>query len=113
MTQLEAQLAALAAAGQTTSYGALARVLGLRMGALTAELEGLMVCDAAAGRPLRAALLCQRLSADLLPAPGFFAKAAALGFDTSAPSAFVAAERERLWRSGGAVPHGTPQANAH
>jgi hypothetical protein len=79
MTRLETRLATLAAAGETVSYGALAKELGLRMGELTAELEALMEADAAQGQPFRAALLRQRLSASGHPAPGFFEKAAALG----------------------------------
>jgi hypothetical protein len=79
MTPLEARLAALAAAGETTHYGALARDLGLRMGELTFALERLMEDDARAGRPFRAALLQQRLAPDGLPAPGFYQAAARLG----------------------------------
>ncbi|MBL9075118.1 MAG: hypothetical protein JNJ68_15620, partial [Tabrizicola sp.] len=75
MTRLEARLAALAAAGATVTYGALARELGLRMADLTAQLETLMEEDATLNRPFRAALLRQRLSPDQLPAPGFFQKA--------------------------------------
>lgn len=96
---LEARLAALAAAGETVAYGALARDLALRMGELTAALEALMEQDTAAGRPLRAALLHQRTSADRMPAPGFFQKAAALGHDVSDPVALVADHRRRLHRS--------------
>ena len=77
--QLEDRLAALAAAGETITYGDLARELGLRIGELTARLEALMDSDSAAGLPFRAALLRQRLSPLGHPAPGFFAKAAALG----------------------------------
>jgi hypothetical protein len=93
---LEERLAALAAAGETIPYGALARDLGLRMGELTARLESLMDDDAAAGRPFRAAVLCQRLSPDGLPAPGFFAKAAELGHAPEDPAAFVTDQRRRL-----------------
>ena len=39
MTPLEARLAALAAAGETITYGALDRDLGLRMADLTAQSE--------------------------------------------------------------------------
>jgi len=94
--RLEARLAALAAAGQTITYGELARALDLRMADLTARLEALMEADAASGKPFRAALLRQRLSPDHLPAPGFFRKAAALGHDTRDPAAFTAAHRARL-----------------
>lgn len=96
MTPLEARLAALAAAGDTITYGHLARELGLRMADLTRELESLMETDAAQGKPFRAALLCQRLSPDRLPAPGFFQKAAELGRPTDDPAAFAATERQRL-----------------
>ena len=96
--RLEDKLAALAAAGVTVTYGDLARELGLRMAELTGRLETLMETDAAQGRPFRAALLRQRLSADHLPAPGFFQKAAELGADISDPTAFVRDQRERLQR---------------
>jgi hypothetical protein len=93
---LEERLAALAAAGETVTYGDLARTLGLRMGALTARLEALMEEDAARGAPFRAALLRQRLSPDGLPAPGFFQKAVELGHPTDDPAAFTADQRRRL-----------------
>lgn len=94
--RLEDRLAALAAAGETITYGDLARELGLRMGQLTAQLEALMDLDAARNRPFRAALLRQRLSPDHLPAPGFFQKAAALGADVADPVAFVTDQRRHL-----------------
>lgn len=93
---LEARLAALAAAGETITYGALARDLGLRMSELTAQLEALMEDDAAQGKPFRAALLRQRLSPEHLPAPGFFQKAAELGAALSDPADFVQDQRRRL-----------------
>lgn len=96
MTALAARLAALAAAGETITYGALAKDLGLRMADLTAQLEALMETDAAEGKPFRAALLHQRLSPDHLPAPGFFQKAAELGRPTDDPAGFTARERQRL-----------------
>jgi hypothetical protein len=96
MKRLEDKLAALAAAGETITYGALAKDLGLRMGDLTAQLESLMEEDAAAGKPFRAALLRQRLSLDLLPAPGFFLKAQELGHETSDTAAFALDHRQRL-----------------
>ncbi|NBZ87970.1 hypothetical protein [Stagnihabitans tardus] len=77
------------------TYGALAKVLGLRMAELTTALEALMEADAGQGRPLRAALVCGRLTPGL-PAPGFFLKAEALGMDVSDPVAFVAEQRRRL-----------------
>lgn len=95
---LEARLAALAAAGETTSYGQLARELGLRMAALTAQLEALMQEDAAARHPFRAALVNAR--GRTLPALGFFAKAEALGQDITDPVAFVARHRELLFAGG-------------
>lgn len=95
--RLEARLAALAAAGQTVGYGALARDLGLRVAELTAELESLMEDDAERGRPFRAALLSQRLSPNGDPAPGFFQKAAALG----RPDIDVEAERRALFDAAG------------
>lgn len=91
---LETRLAALAAAGETITYGDLARDLGLRMGDLTAQLEALMETDATQGKPFRAALLRQRLSPEGLPAPGFFQKAADLGHATDDPAAFTRAHRE-------------------
>jgi hypothetical protein len=91
---LEARLAALAVAGETITYGELARELGLRMADLTSQLETLMEADAREGKPFRAALLRQRLSPDGLPAPGFFQKAAELGHQTFDPAAFTKAHRE-------------------
>ena len=91
---LEDRLAALAAAGQTISYGDLARDLGLRIADLTAQLEALMEADAAQGKPFRAALLRQRLSSDGHPAPGFFQKAAELGHTVD-----ITAERQALFAS--------------
>lgn len=96
MTGLEEKLAALAAAGETTTYGALAQQLCLRMADLTARLESLMEADSDTGKPFRAAVLRQRLSPDHLPAPGFFLKAQELGHDTSDPAAFTADHRRRL-----------------
>lgn len=96
MTRLESRLAALAAAGETITYGVLARELGLRMGELTAALEALMEADARAGLPLRAAL-CEGRFAGGLPARGFFDKAADLGFDTSDPQALTAQHRAALF----------------
>ena len=97
---LEARLAAIAAAGQTITYGDLARELGLRVADLTARLEQLMEEDARAGKPLRAAVLRQRLSPGQLPAPGFFDKAAGLGFQFSDHAAFARYHRRRLVGTG-------------
>ena len=96
MTKLEGRLAALAGAGETAGYGALARDLGLRMGELTAALEALMEADAKAGNPLRAALCAAKLNHGL-PARGFFEKAAELGFDTADQAGFVDAQRQALF----------------
>jgi hypothetical protein len=96
MRTLEETLAALAAAGDTVSYGQLAKELGLRMADLTARLEALMDEDAALGRPFRAAVLYQRLSPDRLPAPGFYQKAAALGCDIGDAKAFAEDQRRSL-----------------
>ncbi len=93
---LESRLAAVAAAGETVTYGELAKELGLRMGDLTAQLEALMEEDAAEGKPFRAALLCQRLSPERLPAPGFFDKARSLGCVIEDAVGFVAEHRRRL-----------------
>ena len=95
MTPLETRLAALAAAGQTTSYGALARDLGLRMADLTQALEALMEEDAAQGRPFRAALCAARLGHGL-PARGFFDKAVALGHRIDDPDTFILTQRTAL-----------------
>ena len=95
---LAARLAELAALNQTTHYGALARDLGLTgpgtIARLTAALEAMMEQDTAQNHPLRAALINAR--GTTLPAPGFFAKAAALGHDTSAPATFVQTHRTAL-----------------
>jgi hypothetical protein len=99
MTRLEDRLAALAVAGETVHYGALARELGLSMADLTAALERLMEEDTAHGKPLRAALLHQRLSPDRLPAPGFFLKAQTLGHDTRDPKAFTDRHRTAYFMS--------------
>ena len=96
---------ALAAAGQTITYGALARALALpgpgAIARLTTALEALMQADAAAGRPLRAAVCAGRLAGGL-PAPGFFDLALTLGvWDGRDPEGFVAGERSRLQDQGG------------
>jgi hypothetical protein len=93
---LAARLAGLAARGETTHYGALARDLGLRVAEVTAQLEAMMEEDTALGRPLRAALVTARGSP--LPARGFFDKAAALGHEIPDPAAFVRAQRTELVR---------------
>ena len=96
---LQARLAELAALGLTTSYGALARDLGLTgpstIARLAAALEALMEEDAALGHPFRAALVNARGSD--LPAMGFFDKAAALGHPAPEPAVFVALHRRALF----------------
>ncbi len=94
MKRLEEKLAALAAAGETITYGQLAKDLGLRMADLTAQLEATMEVDAATGNPFRAAFLRQRHSPEGLPAPGFFQKAAELGHATDDPVAFTKRHRQ-------------------
>ena len=92
---LTARLAELAALNQTTTYGQLARDLNLTgpatIARLTTALETLMERDAAAGHPLRAALLTAKNSR--LPAPGFFAKATELGLSCADPATFIADQR--------------------
>lgn len=95
MNDLAARLAALAAQGKTTTYGALARDLGWRVAELTAALERLMEEDAAAQAPQRAALLEGRLSGGM-PAPGFFLKLEELGLTPADPVAFVTETRAAL-----------------
>ncbi len=92
---LEYRLAALALCGQTISYGALARELGLRIGALTAQLEQLMAQDAQAGRPYLA-ITCEAKLNNTLPAEGFFQCAEALGRPVGRDAAAVAAHRDAL-----------------
>lgn len=105
MTGLAAALEDLAARRETLSYGALARQLAIpgpgSINRLTAALEAMMAEDAAAGRPLRAAL-CEGRLAGGLPAPGFFATARALGLYDGADAgpeaeAFVSAQRRALF----------------
>jgi len=93
---LEDALAQLARDGRTTTYGALARDLGLdgpgRIARLTTALEALMAQDIAQGAPLRAALVVGRATGGL-PARGFFDAARALGRDPGDdPAAFHRAE---------------------
>lgn len=97
---LEARLAALATAGETITYGALARDLGLTgpgtIAQLTTALETLMEADVAAQKPLRAALCRGRLTGDL-PAPGFFDKVLALGLTLDDQAVFTAAHRAAVF----------------
>jgi hypothetical protein len=98
---LSARLDSLAIRGETATYGALVRDLGLTgpgsISRLTAALEATMAEDAALGQPLRA-VLCEGRLAGGLPSRGFFEAAERLGrFDPAQdPVAFVAAERARL-----------------
>jgi len=99
-------------AGQTTpiTYQTLARALDLRppntIHQVTAALELLMEEDAAAGRPLIAALVVSKARGGL-PAPGFFNAAQRLGRFAGDPSgpeatAFYAAEFDAavaFWRA--------------
>ena len=93
---LEARLSTLAASGQTTTYGQLARDLNCRVAELTTALEALMEADTQANLPLRAALLNAR--GTNLPARGFFDKAALLGHKIADPTDFVAMQRAALAR---------------
>ena len=97
--RLRMRLAGLAASGTTITYGQLARDLGLTgagtIAQLTAALEALMEEDASQGLPFRASLCEARLSGGM-PAPGFFAKVAALGREIGDPQQFVATERAAL-----------------
>jgi hypothetical protein len=80
--ELREALKAQARTGSVTTYRALATRLGLTpphtIHRLTQALERLMEEDAAAGRPLLAAL-CTSKTRPGFPAPGFFLKAQALG----------------------------------
>lgn len=93
--KLETRLAALALAGETITYGALARDLGLRIGELTAALEALMAQDAAQNRPYRA-VLCEGRLNNGLPAEGFFLCAESLGRPLPRHIDAVTAERAAL-----------------
>ena len=111
IAELTARMAKLAALNQTTTYGQLARDLGLTgpatIARLTDALENLTEEDAAQNSPFRAALVTARGSS--LPAQGFFQKAAELGRDTGGDAAaFVTAERRALFsiHSGTNTPQG-------
>ena len=108
--ELELVLASLAAARRTATYAEVADALALappqRVHRLAMALESLMEADVAEGRPQRAALVVSRRR-DGLPAPGFFAKLAALGLHDgpeSGPEAAAAhaAELERVFAGGAA-----------
>ncbi len=104
---LDDRLAALAAAGGTVTYGALARELGLRMGELTAALDAGMAADHAAGRPFRASICAARLG-DGLPARGYFDLLAKLGVAVGDKGTFVRAQRLALRSPGGFTPPAPP-----
>lgn len=80
--------------GQTVTYAQAARDLGLQppqtIHRLTHALEAVMARDAAAGEPLRAALVVSRTAPR--PKPGFFDQARALG-RYQGPSEGPSAER--------------------
>ncbi len=80
--RLRALLEPVAARGDTLTYQQVARSLGLQppntIHRVSVALEALMDEDAAAERPLLAAVVVSRNRGGL-PAPGFFAKAQALG----------------------------------
>ena len=80
--ELRRCLERLARAGRTATYQEVATELGLagrhRIHRVAEALETTMDEDAAAGRPLLAAVVVSRARAGL-PAPGFFARARALG----------------------------------
>jgi len=79
---LRATLERIAAAGETRTYREVAIALALEppqtIHRLTVALERLMEEDAAAGRPLLAAVVVSRAGPGL-PADGFFAQARELG----------------------------------
>jgi hypothetical protein len=92
-----------AKAGRTTTYRDLAAQIGLTppqtIHRVALALEALMEEDAAAGRPLLAALCVSRVR-PRLPAPGFFQKAKALGIfsgdaESSQAAEFYQNERRR------------------
>ena len=101
--ELRNALTAQARSGLAVTYGQLARSLALAppqtIHRLALALEQLMEEDAAAGRPLLAALVTSKARRGR-PAPGFFAKARALGVfsgdpDGPAEEAFHTAEANR------------------
>jgi hypothetical protein len=107
MSDLRARLTAVAAAGGTVGYGALAAEYGVRVSILTDALEALMAEDAALGQPLLAVVCVGRLL-DGMPARGFFEAAARLGRDVADPVGFVVVERAALVERAGALPR-TPR----
>jgi hypothetical protein len=99
--QLRQALVDQARDGATIAYAALAQRLGLKppqtIHRLTQALEVLMEEDAAAGRPMLAAL-CTSKARPFLPAPGFFCKAELLGLyrEDQDAHAFHAGELRRV-----------------
>ena len=96
---VRAYLDRVAASGDTVTYQEAARDLAIpaphSIHKLTQLLEQIMEDDAAAGSPLRAALIISRTRQGL-PAPGFFARARALGrYDGAERGAEAAAFHER------------------
>lgn len=101
---LRTWLEPVAERGETRTYQQVAAGLGLEppktIHRVTQALERLMAEDAAAGRPLLAAVVISRTRQGL-PAPGFFARARELGCYDGPESGSEAArwhatERERL-----------------
>lgn len=116
--RVRAQLRTVAGQGAPITYKALANALGLTppntVHRVTQALETLMAEDAAAGRPMIAALVVARARGGL-PAPGFFDCAARLGRfsgNASEAAAFHAAELEaaaEFWRTGAPTPRSQGQ----
>jgi hypothetical protein len=86
--------------GSPTTYGELAKRLGLEppntIRRIIEALEGLMEDDVAAGRPILAAI-CVSKRGTGIPQPGFFLVAQALGVffgDPTGPEAFAFHARE-------------------
>jgi len=96
--RVRAHLAGLPDDAVPIAYGKLARALGLYLpgsvGRVTAALEDTMREDAAAGRPMIAALACAR-GGDL-PGRGFFDLAAQLGVPVTQDSTAIAAYRAQV-----------------
>lgn len=80
--RLRRHLETLAAEGRTATYHEVVQALGVqpphRIHRLAQALEALMDEDAAAGRPFVAAVVVSKTGPGV-PAPGFFARARALG----------------------------------
>lgn len=107
---LEPYLDRLAREGRTVTYRDVAHALAVRpphtIHQVAEALEATMATDAAAGRPLRAAVVVSK-TRDGLPAPGFFDRARRLGrYDGPdrgpEAAAFHAAELEAVFAAAGA-----------